>query len=105
VTKRERELYLEYMRAHPSTRASYALALARALAFAEGEVRRMGMDWTACTKCKTGVLLPLSDYGPEGASMIFKAWCCSNRNCRFGIRIDKGQVTYEIIPVERKEYP
>lgn len=94
MTKRERELYLEYMRLHPWVRASYALALTRALAYAE-ETR---MDWTKCLACNKGVLLPLSDFGPEGSSLPFKAWACSNQACRFTVRIDKGQVAYEKVP-------
>jgi len=53
------------------------------------------MDWTKCLACNKGVLLPLSDYGPEGAAVLFKAWACTNKVCGFTVRIDKGQVTYE----------
>ena len=47
-----------------------------------------------CQKCKDGVLIPLSDYGQEGASVTYKAWACSNPECGFSLRIDKGEVTY-----------
>src|SRR5262245_11863231 len=95
MTNRERELYLEYMRQHPWARSEFAMDLARALAFAESCEERK-MDWTKCMTCGKGVLLPLSDYGPEGAAVLFKAWVCTNKGCGFTIRIDKGQVAYEI---------
>jgi hypothetical protein len=94
MTNRERQLYLEYMKAHPWATAPYALRIAQALAYAE---ERM-MEWTKCTACNKGVLLPLSDYGPDGSSVIVKVWACSNRACRWTIRVDKGQVTYEHVP-------
>lgn len=47
-----------------------------------------------CKKCNQGVLVPLSDYGQEGASVPYKAWACANPDCGFSIRIDKGDVTY-----------
>lgn len=93
MTNRERELYLAYMRQYPWATADYAFRLAQALAYAE---ERM-MDWTKCLACNKGVLLPLSDYAPEGASVLFKAWCCSNHACGFVLRIDRGQPSHEFI--------
>ncbi|MBL7661396.1 hypothetical protein JNK13_01465 [bacterium] len=52
------------------------------------------ITYPECTKCKTGVLVPLSDYGQEGATVIFKAWACTNTECGFSVRVDKGEVTY-----------
>ena len=46
-----------------------------------------------CLKCETGVLLPLSDYGRDGAPIRFKAWVCSSPDCGFNIRIDNGEIT------------
>lgn len=46
-----------------------------------------------CQKCNDGLLLPLSDYGREGAAIRYKAWVCSNPECGFNIRIDNGEVT------------
>jgi hypothetical protein len=37
--------------------------------------------------------LPLSDYGREGASIMYKAWVCSNPDCGFNIRIDNGELS------------
>jgi hypothetical protein len=47
-----------------------------------------------CRKCKDGVLLPLSDYGRDGAPITFKAWACSNPACGFNVRIDNGELSY-----------
>src|SRR3989442_7494028 len=52
------------------------------------------MELPKCQKCNNGTLIPLSDYGQEGASVIFKAWACTNPECGFSLRIDKGEVTY-----------
>jgi hypothetical protein len=52
------------------------------------------MDWPKCQKCNNGALIPLSDYGQEGASVMFKAWVCTNPECGFSLRVDKGEVTY-----------
>ena len=47
-----------------------------------------------CLKCQTGVLVPLSDYGREGAAIRYKAWVCTNPDCGFNIRIDNGEVSF-----------
>ncbi len=47
----------------------------------------------SCLKCDTGILLPLSDYGRDGASIRYKAWVCSNPVCGFNIRIDNGEIS------------
>ena len=52
------------------------------------------MEWPKCQKCNAGALIPLSDYGQEGASVLFKAWVCTNPDCGFSLRVDKGEVTY-----------
>ena len=48
----------------------------------------------SCLKCNAGLLLPMSDYGREGASIRYKAWACSNPDCGFNIRIDNGEITF-----------
>ncbi len=53
----------------------------------------MDQDYPQCQKCNTGLLLPLSDYGREGASILYKAWVCLNPECGFSIRIDNGDVS------------
>jgi len=47
-----------------------------------------------CKKCTTGTLLPLSDYGRDGAPITYKAWACSNPDCGFNIRIDNGEISF-----------
>ena len=46
-----------------------------------------------CMKCREGDLLPLSDYGRDGAPITYKAWVCSNPKCGFNIRIDNGEIS------------
>ena len=46
-----------------------------------------------CLKCENAILLPLSDYGRDGAPIRYKAWVCSNPECGFNIRIDNGEIT------------
>ena len=46
-----------------------------------------------CLKCGNGILLPLSDYGRDGAPIQYKAWVCSHPDCGFNIRIDNGEIT------------
>ena len=52
------------------------------------------MQFPKCLRCDAGVLLPLSDYGREGAPIRFKAWVCSNPECGFNIRIDNGEISF-----------
>lgn len=48
----------------------------------------------SCMKCDQGILLPMSDYGRDGAPIRYKAWVCSNPECGFNIRIDNGEITF-----------
>ena len=48
--------------------------------------------WPHCQKCETGNLLPLSDFGSQGAPIHYKAWVCSNPDCGFNIKIRNGDV-------------
>jgi hypothetical protein len=52
-----------------------------------------GRDWPNCMKCGKGVLLPLSDYGRDGAPITYKAWVCSDPECGFNLRIDNGEIS------------
>ncbi len=45
-----------------------------------------------CQKCKAGDLVPLSDFGSQGAPVHFKAWVCTNPACGFNIKIRNGDV-------------
>src|SRR5438034_1217369 len=51
-------------------------------------------EWPACRKCQQGLLIPLSDYGRDGAPITYKAWVCSNPECGFNIRIDNGEISF-----------
>lgn len=50
-------------------------------------------SFPTCLKCNVGLLLPLSDYGRDGAPIQWKAWVCNNPNCGFNIRIDNGEIS------------
>lgn len=45
-----------------------------------------------CQKCGTGDLVPLSDYGGQGAAVHYKAWVCTNPDCGFNIKIRNGDI-------------
>lgn len=48
-----------------------------------------------CLKCQEkGLLVPLSDYGRDGAPITYKAWACHNPECGFNIRIDNGEISF-----------
>ncbi len=51
-------------------------------------------EFPACRKCREGSMLPLSDYGRDGAPITYKAWVCSNPDCGFNIRIDNGEISF-----------
>lgn len=45
-----------------------------------------------CRACDDGDLVPLSDYGPQRAAVHYKAWVCTNPDCRFNLKIRSGDV-------------
>lgn len=49
-------------------------------------------QWPLCRKCGEGDLVPLSDYGTDGASILYKAWICTNPACGFNLKIHKGNL-------------
>jgi len=53
-----------------------------------------GRDWPKCLRCGLGSLLPLSDYGRDGAPITYKAWACTNPECGFNLRIDNGELSF-----------
>jgi hypothetical protein len=56
-----------------------------------------------CKKCSVGTLLPLSDYGRDGAPITYKAWVCTNPECGFNIRIDNGDISFgRLVPHSQK---
>jgi len=59
-----------------------------------GETMQPDLRFPSCQKCDAGVLIPLSDYGRDGAPILYKAWVCSSPECGFNIRIDNGEITF-----------
>ncbi len=51
------------------------------------------MEYPPCLKCNQGLMLPLSDYGRDGAAIRYKAWVCHNPGCGHTIRIDNGDIS------------
>ncbi len=56
-----------------------------------------------CRKCQEGTLLPLSDYGRDGAPITYKAWVCSNPGCGFNLRIDNGELSFGRTPAQSQK--
>ncbi len=50
------------------------------------------VNFPKCQKCKDGDLVPLSDFGSQGAAIQFKAWVCTNPECGFNLKIRNGDV-------------
>ena len=63
----------------------------------------MGEKFAECLECNKGVLLPLSDYGKNGATIRYKMWVCNNPVCGFNIRIDNGKLTISSHPSVQSE--
>jgi len=45
-----------------------------------------------CLKCEKGDLVPLSDFGNQGAAIHYKAWICTNPGCGYNLKIRNGDV-------------
>ena len=45
-----------------------------------------------CRRCGDGDLVPLSDFGVQGAEVRYKAWVCTNPACGFNLKIRNGEV-------------
>ena len=45
-----------------------------------------------CQKCSTGDLVPLSDFGSQGAPIHYKVWVCTNPECGFNMKIRNGDI-------------
>ena len=50
------------------------------------------MEFPKCQKCGEGDLVPLSDFGSQGAAIQFKAWACTNPECGFNLKIRNGDL-------------
>ena len=51
-----------------------------------------GGRYPRCRECGDGELVPLSDFGAQGAAVQYKAWVCINPECGFNIKIRNGDV-------------
>ena len=50
-------------------------------------------SWPECLACdEQGVLVPLSDFGGQGAPVHYKAWVCTSPNCDYNIKIRNGDI-------------
>ena len=58
-----------------------------------GQERMEIGNFPSCLKCNSGVLVPLSDYGRDGAAIHYKAWACTNPDCGYHLRIDNGELS------------
>ncbi len=56
-------------------------------------MKKVEREYPQCLKCGSGILIPLSDYGREGSSVMYKAWVCTNPECGFNLRIDNGEIS------------
>jgi len=45
-----------------------------------------------CRKCGSGDLVPLSDFGNQGAPIEYKAWVCTNPGCGFNLKTRNGEI-------------
>ena len=45
-----------------------------------------------CQKCNVGDLVPLSDFGSQGAPIHYKAWVCTNPDCGYNLKIRNGDI-------------
>ena len=52
----------------------------------------MGEQFPTCKKCNEGVLVPLSDFGGQGAPIHYKAWVCTYEECGFNLKIRNGEI-------------
>ena len=52
-----------------------------------------------CQKCG-GQLIPLSDFSNNSVSIRYKAWACTNNECRFFVVLRGGDVYYGIATTE-----
>ena len=50
------------------------------------------VNFPKCQKCGSGNLVPLSDFGNQGASILYKAWVCTNPDCGYNLKIRNGDI-------------
>ena len=54
-----------------------------------------------CRRCGWGELVSLSDFGPEGGEVRFKAWVCTDPACGFAVHIRRGEIVRARAPRKR----
>ncbi len=62
------------------------------LSWTGGGLLEPNNNFPKCQKCKAGDLVPLSDFGSQGAAIQYKAWVCTNPECGFNLKIRNGDV-------------
>jgi hypothetical protein len=58
-----------------------------------GEQDAGGEAFPRCRACGRGELVPLSDFGPQGGEVRYKAWVCTNPACGFAVKIHGGEIS------------
>jgi hypothetical protein len=53
-----------------------------------------------CQKCNQGDLVPLSDFSNNAVPIRYKAWACTNKDCRWFVVLRGGDVYYGIASPE-----
>lgn len=51
-------------------------------------------NFPKCRKCGKAELVPLSDFSNNQVAIKYKAWACTDPNCRFFIVLRGGDVYY-----------
>ncbi len=69
-------------------RVVFQCSLGRPAEAGEGQME----TFPKCRACSQGDLIPLSDFGSQGAAIHYKAWVCTNPECGFNIKIRNGDV-------------
>jgi len=71
----------------------------------DAEEKLESSSWPECIACNSGVLVPLSDFGGQGAAVHYKAWVCTNPDCDFNLKIRNGEVhrNEPIVDVEGRQ--
>ena len=82
----------EYLHSFTCQRLSAAAILARQDNLSAEVNVVVVNNFPKCQKCELGDLVPLSDFGSQGAAIYFKAWACTNPTCGFNIKIRNGDL-------------
>jgi hypothetical protein len=51
-----------------------------------------GGGFPPCRRCGRGDLVPLSDFGPQGGEVRYKAWVCTDPGCGFALLTRRGEI-------------